>query len=133
MRNELLKLQKNDSNYEHHPLPIVMLDASGLYFLYKTSEQHLDKPESDNATTEEPSSNQISLSVTLGVGDTLRQAMTLINSGQIRPNIPNLSDSLDVHQHRAQTILHCLSAAGHLQKQGRGKGYAVSDQQGELL
>ncbi len=122
----------------------VMLDASGLYFLYKTSElsashhqpevmpsRQNNQPESK--TSQYDDNQQINLSVTLGVDDTLRQAMELISSGKVRPSIRSLSDSLDVPQHTAQTILHWLSEAGHLQKQGRGKGYTVAGQQRELL
>lgn len=121
-----------------------MLDASGLYFLYKTSGLNAShhQPEAmpsrqsnqpDVKASRRDDNQQINLSVTLDVDDTLRQAMELISSGKVRPSIRSLSDSLDVPQHTAQTILHWLSEAGHLQKQGRGKGYAVAGQQGELL
>lgn len=126
----------------------VMLDASGLYFLFKTTMPDSDNTAAwsrnnempvvenrDNTTSASGDTSQhINLSVTLGVDETLRQALKLISSGSVRPSIRSLSESLDVPQHTAQTILHWLAEAGHLQKQGRGKGYSINDsRQGDLI
>ena len=124
----------------------VMLDATGLYFLYlqlpaQTDIQaaHGTLPETHQDTPVSPSESplplhtpahtthihgDVNLSVTLGVESTIRTAKTLIESGESRPSIRALSDKMNIPQHTAQTILCWLADAGHLQRLDGGRGYA---------
>ena len=115
----------------------VMLDASGLYFLYKQQEQSgVTLP----VTRQEPAGglsthvySDMNLSVRLGIDDLLNRALSCIQSGDVKPSVRHLSESLGLPQHTAQTVLHWLAEAGHLKRQKAGKGYMMPERTKEYL
>ena len=131
----------------------IMLDAAGLYFLYKQTDiqgdfnqNHVVQPhemvrqesEPENLTDQEANTchihGDVYLSVSLGIDDQIRKALNLIQSGEVKPTVRNLSESLQLPQHAAQTLLYWLAEAGHIQRQEKGRGYIMPDvKQGELI
>ena len=115
----------------------VMLDAAGLYFLYKQLEL---TPASALPAQAEPAGGlsthvygDVNLFVSLGIDELLRRSLDGIQSGEVKPSVRSLAENLELPQHTAQTILYWLAEAGHLQRQTNGRGYAVANVQGELL
>ena len=117
----------------------IMLDATGLYFLFlllpaqeATSTKQTDDRSIVYREPEQPCTDvhthvygDVNLSVTLGIDATLRQAMELIQSGEVKPSVRQLSESMQLPQHTAQTILYWLAEAGQLERQPNGRGYAL--------
>ena len=121
----------------------IMLDASGLYFLYKQTvmQEPIIEPLSDTKAEALPESEKpagglhthvygdVNLSVSLGVDDLLRKSLELIQSRQVKPSVRSLAESLELPQHTAQTILTWLADAGHIKRQDSGRGYTLSPSQ----
>ncbi len=117
----------------------IMLDASGLYFLYKqtvmqepviqpmpsTDAEALPEPEKPAGGLHTHIHGDMNLSVSLGVDDLLKRSLELIQSKQVKPSVRSLAESLELPQHTAQTILHWLADAGHIQRQESGRGYLL--------
>ena len=116
----------------------IMLDAAGLYFLYKQTEQEPDYSPAPEALTNEPIKaiesagglhthvyGNVNLTVQLGIDDLLTRALNSIQSGEVKPSVRSLSESMELPQHTAQTILYWLAEAGHIQRQEKGRGYFV--------
>ena len=121
----------------------VMLDASGLYFLFAGLDAGGRKDGSVNADTwrhESETNNvntdssipdsvvvngDVNLSVSLGVDETLRKAWGLIESGQAKPSVRGLSESLNIPNHAAQAILYWFAESGKLHRMESGRGYRV--------
>ena len=109
----------------------IMLDASGLYFLFlgiSSSSSQVVEPVKNNIVEviEAPKQeNIIHLSVTLGVDETISRAWDLIESQEIKPSVRNLAEKLEVPNHASQAILYWLAESGKIQRTANGRGYTL--------
>lgn len=124
----------------------IMLDASGLYFLFKQTEQEpvqivpavVSAPASIQArsTVEELHTHMhgdVNVSFNVGLDELTLKTLSAIRNGEIKPSVRSVQESFELPQHAAQTILYWLAESGHLEKGSAGRGYAFTGNQGKLI